>query len=192
MEAQRAQIFDRVIEINLSELEPGWVGPHTPDLHRGVSAMREVVEREGYPAQIKDALIGSCTNSSYEDMSRAASVAQQAAAAGLKVRVPLLVTPGSEQIRATAERDGQLAAFEAVGGMVLANACGPCIGQWKRSNVQSGEPNTIVTSFNRNFPARNDGNSSTLAFIGSPELVVAAAFAGDLRFDPRPRLAPHP
>ena len=192
VEAQRAQIFDRVIEINLSELEPGWVGPHTPDLHRGVSAMREVVEREGYPAQIKDALIGSCTNSSYEDMSRAASVAQQAAAAGLKVRVPLLVTPGSEQIRATAERDGQLAAFEAVGGMVLANACGPCIGQWKRSNVQSGEPNTIVTSFNRNFPARNDGNSSTLAFIGSPELVVAAAFAGDLRFDPRRDSLPTP
>ena len=185
VEAQRDAIFDRLIEIDLDELEPGWVGPHTPDRRHKVGEMRAFAEREGYPTQIKDALIGSCTNSSYEDLSRAASVARQAAAAGLTVAVPLLVTPGSEQVRATTERDGQLAAFTEVGATVLANACGPCIGQWNRQDVERGEPNTIITSFNRNFPARNDGNAETLAFIGSPELVVALAFSGDLGFDPR-------
>ena len=185
VEAQRANIFDRVVEIDLNTLEPAWVGPHTPDLRHPISRMQEDVAREGYPEKIKDALIGSCTNSSYEDLSRAAHIARQATAAGLSVRVPLLVTPGSEQIRATTERDGQLEAFEEAGATVLANACGPCIGQWKRTNVEEGERNAIVTSFNRNFPSRNDGNPETLAFIGSPEVVVATAFAGDLRFDPR-------
>ena len=185
VEAQRDAIFDRLIEIDLDQLEPGWVGPHTPDRRHEVGEMRAFAEREGYPTHIKGALIGSCTNSSYEDLSRAASVARQAAAAGLTVAVPLLVTPGSEQVRATTERDGQLAAFTEVGATVLANACGPCIGQWNRQDVERGEPNTIITSFNRNFPARNDGNAETLAFIGSPELVVALAFSGDLGFDPR-------
>lgn len=185
VEAQRATIFDRVLEINLSELEPAWVGPHTPDLRHTVTEMRAVAKREGYPLAIKDALIGSCTNSSYEDLSRAASVARQASAAGLQLAIPLLVTPGSEQTRATTERDGQLNAFEDVGATVLANACGPCIGQWNRQDIAEGEVNSIVTSFNRNFPGRNDSNSETLSFIGSPELVVALAFAGDLGFDPR-------
>ena len=185
VEARRAEIFDQVIEIDLSTLEPAWVGPHTPDLRHTASEVGAWAAAEGYPLEIKDALIGSCTNSSYEDMSRAASLARQAAAAGLRVKTPLLVTPGSEQVRATVERDGQIAAFERVGATVLANACGPCIGQWKRSNIEAGETNTIVTSFNRNFPARNDANPQTLAFIGSPEMVVAAAFAGRLDFDPR-------
>ena len=185
VEAQRGQIFDRIIEIDLSELEPGWVGPHTPDLRHTAAEIGAFADREGYPKAIKNALIGSCTNSSYEDLARAADIARQAAAAGLKVAVPLLVTPGSEQVRATAERDGQLAAFEAVGATVLANACGPCIGQWRREDVARGETNTIVTSFNRNFPARNDGNAQTLAFISSPEIVVAMAFSGRLDFDPR-------
>ena len=185
VEERRAEIFDQVIEIDLSTLEPAWVGPHTPDLRHTASEVGAWAASEGYPLEIKDALIGSCTNSSYEDMSRAASLARQAAAAGLRVKTPLLVTPGSEQVRATVERDGQIAAFERVGATVLANACGPCIGQWKRTNIEAGETNTIVTSFNRNFPARNDANPQTLAFIGSPEMVVAAAFAGRLDFDPR-------
>ena len=185
VEERRAEIFDQVIEIDLSTLEPAWVGPHTPDLRHTASEVGTWAASQGYPLDIKDALIGSCTNSSYEDMSRAASLARQAAAAGLRVKTPLLVTPGSEQVRATVERDGQIAAFERVGATVLANACGPCIGQWKRSNIEAGETNTIVTSFNRNFPARNDANPQTLAFIGSPEMVVAAAFAGRLDFDPR-------
>jgi len=185
VDAQREAIFDQVIEIDLSTLEPAWVGPHTPDLRHTASEVGPWAESQDYPLAIKDALIGSCTNSSYEDLSRAASLARQAAAAGLRVQVPLLVTPGSEQVRATVERDGQIAAFESVGGTVLANACGPCIGQWKREDIAKGEKNTIVTSFNRNFPARNDANPQTLAFIGSPEMVVAAAFAGRLGFDPR-------
>ena len=185
VEERRAEVFDQVIEIDLSTLEPAWVGPHTPDLRHTASEVGAWAASEGYPLEIKDALIGSCTNSSYEDMSRAASLARQAASAGLRVKTPLLVTPGSEQVRATVERDGQIAAFERVGATVLANACGPCIGQWKRSNIEAGETNTIVTSFNRNFPARNDANPQTLAFIGSPEMVVAAAFAGRLDFDPR-------
>ena len=185
VEERRAEIFDQVIEIDLGALEPAWVGPHTPDLRHTAAEVGPWAAAEGYPLEIKDALIGSCTNSSYEDMSRAASLARQAAAAGLRVKAPLLVTPGSEQVRATVERDGQIAAFERVGATVLANACGPCIGQWKRGDVEAGETNTIVTSFNRNFPARNDANPQTLAFIGSPEMVVAAAFAGRLDFDPR-------
>ena len=185
VEAERNTIFDRVLEINLSDLEPAWVGPHTPDLRHTVTDMRATAEREGYPSAVKDALIGSCTNSSYEDLSRAASVARQASAAGLRVTIPLLVTPGSEQTRATTERDGQLKAFEDAGATVLANACGPCIGQWNRQDIDEGEVNSIVTSFNRNFPGRNDSNAETLSFIGSPELVVALAFAGELGFDPR-------
>ena len=185
VEAQRAAIFDELIEIDLSELEPGFVGPHTPDLRHTVGKIGPWMEEQGFPLQIKDALIGSCTNSSYEDLSRAASIAKQAADAGLAVRSPLLVSPGSEQIRATTERDGQLTMFKQIGATVLANACGPCIGQWQREDVEAGETNTILTSFNRNFPARNDGNADTLAFIASPELVVAMAFAGVMDFDPR-------
>ena len=185
VDPMRHEIFDQIIEIDLSTLEPAWVGPHTPDLRHTAAAVGPWAASQNYPLEIKDALIGSCTNSSYEDLSRAASLARQAAAAGLQVKVPLLVTPGSEQVRATVERDGQIAAFESVGGTVLANACGPCIGQWKREDIAKGETNTIVTSFNRNFPARNDANPQTLAFIGSPEMVVAAAFAGRLGFDPR-------
>ncbi len=181
----RGNIFDRVIEINLSELEPAWVGPHTPDLRNTVDEVRRFMESREYPLSVTNALIGSCTNSSYEDMSRAAHIARQAAEAGLELRAPLLVTPGSEQIRATIERDGQIAAFESAGATVLANACGPCIGQWKRDDIEGDEQNTIVTSFNRNFPGRNDANRNTLAFIGSPELVVATAFAGEIGFDPR-------
>ena len=181
----RGEIFDRVIEINLSELEPAWVGPHTPDLRNTVAEVRGFMESEDYPLNVTNALIGSCTNSSYEDMSRAAHIARQAAEAGLELRAPLLVTPGSEQIRATIQRDGQIEAFESAGATVLANACGPCIGQWKREDLEGDEQNTIVTSFNRNFPGRNDANRNTLAFIGSPELVVATAFAGEMGFDPR-------
>ncbi len=181
----RRNIFDRVIEINLSELEPAWVGPHTPDLRNTVADVRGFMESEDYPLHVTNALIGSCTNSSYEDMSRAAHIARQAAEAGLELRAPLLVTPGSEQIRATIQRDGQIEAFESAGATVLANACGPCIGQWKRDDLEGDEQNTIVTSFNRNFPGRNDANRNTLAFIGSPELVVATAFAGEMGFDPR-------
>jgi aconitate hydratase len=181
----RHQIFDRVIEIDLSELEPAWVGPHTPDLRNTVAEIRGFMENQDYPLNVTNALIGSCTNSSYEDMGRAAHIARQAAEAGIELQAPLLVTPGSEQIRATTERDGQIEAFESVGATVLANACGPCIGQWKREDLQNEEQNTIVTSFNRNFPGRNDANRNTLAFIGSPELVVATAFAGEIGFDPR-------
>ena len=185
VEAARHDIFDRVIEINLSELEPAWVGPHTPDLRNTVDEVRNYMESQDYPTNVESALIGSCTNSSYEDMSRAAHIARQAAEAGLELRTPLLVSPGSEQIRATIERDGQIDAFESAGATVLANACGPCIGQWKREDIEGGQQNTIVTSFNRNFPGRNDANRNTLAFIGSPELVVATAFAGEMGFDPR-------
>ena len=185
VEAARHEIFDRVIEINLSELEPAWVGPHTPDLRNTVDEVRGYMESQDYPTNVESALIGSCTNSSYEDMSRAAHIARQAAEAGLELRTPLLVSPGSEQIRATIERDGQIDAFESAGATVLANACGPCIGQWKREDIEGGQQNTIVTSFNRNFPGRNDANRNTLAFIGSPELVVATAFAGEMGFDPR-------
>jgi aconitate hydratase len=183
VEADPARYYDRVIDIDLSELEPHLVGPHTPDLDRPISQVREAVKTEGYPPEISYALVGSCTNSSYEDIGRAAHVARQAAAHGLRVKSPLLITPGSEQVRATIERDGLLADLEAIGATVLANACGPCIGQWKRDDIQPGERNTIVSSFNRNFPARNDGNAATLSFIGSPETVTAMALTGRLDVD---------
>ncbi len=179
-----ARFFDRVIEIDLGALEPHIVGPRRPDLARPLSALKADVEREGFPAQIKAALIGSCTNSSYEDIGRAASIAAQAKAAGLKSRVYFLITPGSDQIHSTIQRDGQLQALADIGGVVLANACGPCIGQWKRDDIAPGEVNSILTSFNRNFPRRNDGTAETLAFMGSPEIVTAIALAGDLRFNP--------
>ncbi len=177
--------FWKIVEIDLSTLEPHLVGPHTPDLARPVSEMAAAVKSENYPDEIAVALIGSCTNSSYEDIGRVTDVVGQAKRHGVeKVRVPLMVTPGSEQVRATIERDGQLAAMQEAGATVLANACGPCIGQWKRDEIKPGERNTIVTSFNRNFPRRNDGNPDTLAFIGSPEIVAAYALAGRLSFNP--------
>ena len=177
------RFFDRVIDIDLDELEPHLVGPHTPDLDRPISEVGAAAREEGYPVDISYALVGSCTNSSYEDIGRAAHVARQASAAGLRVKTPLLITPGSEQVRATIERDGLLADLEAIGATVLANACGPCIGQWQRDDIQKGETNTIVSSFNRNFPARNDGNAATLSFIGSPETVTAMALTGRLDVD---------
>jgi aconitate hydratase len=183
VEADPERYYDRVIDIDLSELDPHLVGPHTPDLDRPISEVREAVETEGYPPEISYALVGSCTNSSYEDIGRAAHVARQAAAHGLRVKTPLLITPGSEQVRATIERDGLLADLESIGATVLANACGPCIGQWKRDDIEPGERNTIVSSFNRNFPARNDGNAATLSFIGSPETVTAMALTGRLDVD---------
>jgi aconitate hydratase len=189
VEADPERFFDRVIEIDLSTLEPHLVGPHTPDLDRPVSEVAADAEREGYPREISAALVGSCTNSSYEDIGRAAHLARQASARGLRVKAPLMITPGSEQVRATIERDGLLADLEAIGATVLANACGPCIGQWRRDDAPAGR-NVIVTSFNRNFPARNDGNKDTLAFIGSPETVVGMALSGRLdgsfltEFDP--------
>ncbi len=185
-EVERApeKYYDEIVEIDLSTLEPQVVGPHTPDLARPVSRLAADVSAQQYPTAIKVALIGSCTNSSYEDIGRAAHIARQASARGLKARVPLLVTPGSEQVRATIERDGLLADLEAIGATVLANACGPCIGQWERSDIAKGEKNSILTSYNRNFPKRNDGNAATHAFISSPEVVVAYALTGRLDSDP--------
>jgi len=176
--------YDQIIEIDLATLEPHLVGPYTPDLARPVSEMAEAVKKEDYPDEISVSLIGSCTNSSYEDIERSANIARQAKEKGLASKTSFLITPGSEQIRATIERDGQLDDLKEIGGMVLANACGPCIGQWKRLDKQEGEKNTIVTSFNRNFARRNDGNSSTLAFMGSPEIVTALALGGSLSFNP--------
>jgi aconitate hydratase len=176
--------YDEVVEIDLSQLEPHIVGPHSPDRDRPVSKLAAEVRANGWPAEIKAGLIGSCTNSSYEDMRRAAHIAMQGLRAGLHARVPFLVTPGSERIHQTIKRDGIMATFEEMGGTVLANACGPCIGQWKRSDVGKDEPNTIVSSFNRNFPGRNDGSQATLSFLTSPEIVTALAFAGSLEFDP--------
>ncbi len=176
--------FDQIVEINLSTLEPHVVGPHTPDLARPVSKLAAEAKEKGYPLQLKAALIGSCTNSSYEDISRAAHIARQGLKAGLKAKTPFLVTPGSERIFHTMKRDGFMDTFEQMGGTVLANACGPCIGQWKRSDVKQGEANSIVSSYNRNFPGRNDGSAETLSFLSSPEVVTALAFAGDLGFDP--------
>ncbi len=176
--------FDQLIEINLDTLEPHIVGPHTPDLARPVSAIAQEAKDNSWPLKLSATLVGSCTNSSYQDISRAAHVARQAKANGLKVKSPLLITPGSERVRATIERDGLLADLEAIGATVLANACGPCIGQWKRSDVSEGEPNSIMNSYNRNFPKRNDGNPGTLSFIASPETVVAYALAGTLDFNP--------
>lgn len=176
--------YDEIIEINLSELEPHVNGPYTPDLAWPISKFKEAVIEHNYPSELKVGLIGSCTNSSYEDMERAASVAKQAIAKGLKVKSEFTITPGSEQIHATIARDGQLEAFEKVGGLVLANACGPCIGQWKRHDVKDGEKNSIITSYNRNFSKRNDGNSATHSFVASPEIVTAFALAGTLIFNP--------
>ncbi len=176
--------FDVLVEIDLSTLEPYIVGPHTPDLARPISRMAADVEEKGYAANLSAALIGSCTNSSYEDMSRAADVARQAAAKGAKIKSTLWVTPGSEQVHQTIQRDGQMQDLQAIGGMVLANACGPCIGQWKRDDVQKGEENSIINSYNRNFPKRNDGNPATASFIASPEIVIAYALAGRLDWNP--------
>ncbi|XP_066563346.1 aconitate hydratase, mitochondrial [Amia ocellicauda] len=176
--------YDQLIEINLSELKPHINGPFTPDLAHPVSEIGGVAERSGWPLDVKVGLIGSCTNSSYEDMGRAASLAKQALDRGLKCKAQFTVTPGSEQIRATIERDGYAQILRDVGGVVLANACGPCIGQWDRRDVKKGEKNTIVTSFNRNFTARNDANPATHAFVTSPEIVTALAIAGTLKFDP--------
>ena len=176
--------FDRIIEIDLSTLEPHIVGPHTPDLARKISDLSEDVRSKSYIDSISVALIGSCTNSSYEDMSRVASLAEQAKSKGVKSKIPLLITPGSEQIRGTIERDGQMDSLKDIGATVLANACGPCIGQWSRPELNDDEKNTIVTSFNRNFPGRNDGHRNTLNFIGSPEMIVALALGGRLSFNP--------
>ena len=177
------EFFNQVIEINLDELEPHIVGPHTPDLARPISGLKKDANDNEYPVKISSALIGSCTNSSYEDIGRAAFIAREAAKHGLKAKVPLMVTPGSEQTRATIERDGYLKGLESIGATVLANACGPCIGQWKRDDIKEGESNSIVSSFNRNFPARNDGNAETLSFIGSPESVIGLALGGTLDFN---------
>lgn len=176
--------YDRIIEINLSELGPMVCGPHTPDKVRYISELKDETVKEDYPDQIKYAMIGSCTNSSYEDMGRAADVAKDALAKGLKLSIPLLVTPGSNLIEDTIKRDGQLKALTDAGASVLANACGPCIGQWNRTDIKKGERNTIITSYNRNFRARNDGNTETLSFISSPEIVTAFAFSGSLSFNP--------
>ena len=182
--ANPADFYDQVIEIDLSTLRPHINGPHTPDLAREVSALGEEARANGWPLEISSALVGSCTNSSYEDITRAASILRFAAANGLKVKSPLLITPGSEQVRATIERDGLLESFTSAGATVLANACGPCIGQWARPADAIDKPNTIVTSYNRNFPKRNDGSPNTLAFVTSPETVVALALAGTVDFDP--------
>lgn len=183
-----ARYYDELVEIHLSELEPIIVGPHSPDVARPLSRMKQEIEEKGFPRELKVALIGSCTNSSYEDITRASEVAKQALSVGLKTKVPLLVTPGSDQVYATLERDGVFAPLKAIGATILANACGPCIGQWQRTDVDPQEaeknPTAIVTSFNRNFRGRNDGIKSTMAFITSPEVVVALALAGRLDFDP--------
>jgi aconitate hydratase len=182
--ADPAQFFDVLVEIDLSTLEPYIVGPHTPDLAHPVSRMAADARESGYPLNLSAGLIGSCTNSSYEDMSRAADVARQAAERGVQSQATLWVTPGSEQIHQTIGRDGQMQDLEAIGATVLANACGPCIGQWKRDDIQKGDSNSIISSYNRNFPKRNDGNPETLSFISSPEIVIAYALAGTLDWSP--------
>jgi aconitate hydratase len=176
--------YDQVIEINLSELEPHLNGPFTPDKAWPISKMKQAVKDNNFPDKVSVALIGSCTNSSYEDIDRSASIAKQALAKGLKTKSQFTITPGSEQVRATIERDGLLETLNEVGGVTLANACGPCIGMWKRMDIKTGEKNTIVTSFNRNFAKRNDGNPETLAFVASPEITTALAIAGSLSFNP--------
>ena len=184
-EANPEQHYDQVVEINLSELEPHLVGPHSPDRARPISRMAQELQQDGNLVdEISSALIGSCTNSSYEDMSRSADVAEQAKIHGIKSAVPFMVTPGSEQVRATIERDGQMQSLKDIDATVLANACGPCIGQWRRVGDTVGRPNTILTSYNRNFPARNDGEASTMNIIGSPEIVTALALAGRMSFNP--------
>ena len=176
--------FDQVIEIDLSALEPHINGPFTPDKAWPISQFKDAVKIHDYPAELSVGLIGSCTNSSYEDLDRAASVAKQAKRAGLKVASEFTITPGSEQVRYTVDRDGQLGAFTEIGGVVLANACGPCIGQWKRHDAEKQERNSIITSFNRNFSKRNDGNPNTHAFVASPEIVTALSIAGRIDFNP--------
>lgn len=186
VEANPEQFYDRVLRLDLSQLEPHVVGPHSPDRARPLSQLAAEVRdpQSGIPDALSAALLGSCTNSSYEDMSRAADVARQAQRHGIGAAVQLLVTPGSERVRATTERDGQLAALRDIGGVVLASACGPCIGQWQRADATLGRPSSIVTSYNRNFPGRNDGQRSTMSFIASPELVTALALGGRLSFNP--------
>lgn len=182
--ANPEKYYNQLIEINLSELEPHVNGPYSPDKAWKISELAEAVRTNDYPEKISVALIGSCTNSSYEDIQRAASIAKQALKAGIKAACPLTITPGSEQIRATIERDGLLKILEQIGGLVLANACGPCIGQWKRHDVAYGEKNSILTSYNRNFSGRNDANPGTHSFVTSPEMVIALALAGKLTFNP--------
>jgi aconitate hydratase len=182
--ADPKKYYDEYYEIDLSSLEPHLVGPHSPDVARPLSAIAAEAKEKGWPLEISSALIGSCTNSSYEDMGRATVVAKQVLDKGYKMKIPFLVTPGSNQIQNTIQRDGQMKLLTDVGATVLANACGPCIGQWKRDDKKKGERNTIVTSFNRNFRGRNDGNNETLAFIGSPEVVMALGLAGRLDFNP--------
>jgi aconitate hydratase A / 2-methylisocitrate dehydratase len=176
--------YDEIIEIDLSTLEPYVNGPYSPDRAWKISELAEAVKKHGFPDKISVGLIGSCTNSSYEDIERATSIAKQAVTSGLKSKAPLTVTPGSEQIRATIERDGQLKALQDIGGLVLANACGPCIGQWKRHDVSFGDKNSILTSYNRNFAGRNDANPGTHSFVASPEIVIALSLAGRLSFNP--------
>jgi len=176
--------YDEIVEINLDTLEPHVVGPHSPDRGRPISKLAGEVKANNWPATITNALIGSCTNSSYEDMRRATHLAMQGLKAGLKAKAKFLITPGSERIYQTIKRDGMIETLSAIGGTVLANACGPCIGQWKRTDIAPNQPNTIVSSFNRNFPGRNDGSQETLSFITSPDLVIALAFAGTLDFNP--------
>ncbi len=176
--------YDQIVEVDLSKLEPHVVGPHTPDLARPISKMAAEAKEKGYPLEVKAALIGSCTNSSYEDISRSAHIAQQGLKAGLKAKASFLVSPGSERIYHTMKRDGFLETFEQLGGTVLSNSCGPCIGQWKRADGVKGKADSIVSSFNRNFPGRNDGINETLSFLASPEVVTAYALSGDLGFDP--------
>ncbi len=182
--ANPEKYFDRLIEINLSELEPYVNGPFTPDAAYPLSEFAQIVKEKGYPQKMEVGLIGSCTNSSYEDLTRSASIVKAAKEAGLKVEAQFIINPGSEQVRYTAERDGVIAEFESVGGVVMANACGPCIGQWKREIDVPERPNSIITSFNRNFAKRADGNPNTHIFIGSPEMVTALTIAGDLTFNP--------
>ena len=190
--ARPDDFYDRVIEINLSELEPYINGPFTPDAATPISEFAEKVVTNGYPRKMEVGLIGSCTNSSYQDISRAASVARQVNEKNLGVAAPLIVNPGSEQIRATAERDGMMDVFEKMGATIMANACGPCIGQWKRHTDDPTRKNSIVTSFNRNFAKRADGNPNTFAFVASPEIVLALTIAGDLCFNPlKDRLVNH-
>jgi aconitate hydratase len=181
--AKPEDYYDEVITIDLDKLEPYIVGPHSPDKARPLSKFKAEIEAEGYPAQLGAALIGSCTNSSYEDMGRSAHIAQSALSKGAGAKSKFYVSPGSEQVFDTARRDGYLDTLDALGAVVMANACGPCIGQWNRKDMPEGA-NSIITSFNRNFRGRNDGNNATLAFIASPELVTAYALAGDLRFNP--------
>ena len=184
VQAQPDSFYDRVIVINLSELEPHINGPFTPDAATPISEFATKVKENGWPRKMEVGLIGSCTNSSYQDLSRAASIARQAAEDKIPVAAPLIINPGSEQIRYTAERDGILGDFEQIGATVMANACGPCIGQWKRHTDDNTRKNSIVTSFNRNFAKRADGNPNTHAFVASPELTLALTIAGDLCFNP--------